>query len=73
MEYMATYGKSYSTEAEYSYRKAIFLQKKAFIDAQNQLESLATFGFNKFSDWSQEEYDKIVGKSRPVDKSRPVS
>lgn len=46
MDYLALFGKSYDTEAEFSYRKAIFNHKKAYVDTANQMATGATFGLN---------------------------
>jgi C1A family cysteine protease len=60
--YMATYGKTYGTKAEYEFRFKVFADRLAQIEAHNSKEGVtSTMGINKFSDWTQEEIKKMNG------------
>ena len=58
--YITQFGKSYSTMAEYEHRLAQFAQKHSFINGHNASEESYKLGHNKFSDWTQEEYEAIL-------------
>ena len=61
-EYVSTYGRSYGTKAEFEFRKAIFAEKLAFIEAWNADETnTSTVGINKFTDRTDAEMSKIYG------------
>lgn len=62
MEYITTHGKSYGTVEEFEYRKALFSITDDAINAINsQSGNTWVAGHNKFSDWSHEEYTKMLG------------
>jgi len=58
--YITEFGKSYETMAEYEFRLAQFAQKHSVINAHNATEESYKLGHNKFSDWTQEEYEAIL-------------
>lgn len=67
-QYVAKYGKSYGTAEEFLFREAQFVAKRALFEKINaENGNTFTVGVNKFSDWTQEEYKKILGfKAPPV-------
>jgi len=66
-EYVSTYGKSYGTKAEFEFRKAIFAEKLAFIEAWNADETTtSTVGLNEFTDRTDAEMKKMLGY-KPVE------
>ena len=61
-EYVSTFGKSYGTKAEFEFRKAIFAEKLAFIEAWNADETnTSTVGINQFTDRTDAEMKKMNG------------
>jgi C1A family cysteine protease len=58
--YITQFGKSYATMAEYEHRLAQFAQKHSFINGHNATEESYKLGHNKFSDWTQAEYEAIL-------------
>ena len=61
-QYCAHYGKHYATTEEYEMRKKLFLDSHGQIEAINSVNE-ATFSadHNVFSDWTHEEYAKMLG------------
>jgi len=57
--YITQYGKSYTNVAEYESRLRTFAMKHSFIQAENKVNDYK-LGHNKFSDWTQEEYESIL-------------
>ena len=60
-KYLAEYGKSYNSENEFEFRFQIFKENANLIDAHNAQESTYTLGINKFADWTEEEYKRLLG------------
>jgi hypothetical protein len=61
--YMVKYGKSYTTAEEFALRKQNFMKSDRTIRKWNSNElKTHRLGHNKFSDWSEEEYQRI----RPI-------
>jgi hypothetical protein len=61
-EFVAKYGKNYATVAEYKFREAQYIAKKAaFAQHNGNNGNTYTVGVNKFSDWTAAEYKKILG------------
>ena len=62
INYIAQHNKSYDTKEEYEFRFGVWLDKAVYIE-----EHYATNGYtydvghNQFSDWTQEEYESILG------------
>ena len=59
LKYVAQYAKSYGTVEEFNFRKANFLAAHAEIAAFNS--ATQTIGHNVFSDWSADEFKKLLG------------
>ncbi len=59
--YLAIYNKQYSKIEEYKQRKAIFQQSLEIIQNQNLLEQNYVLGLNPMSDWTDDEYDSMLG------------
>ena len=59
LQYVAKYGKTYASMAEYEQRLANFTEKHEFIQNHDP-NSTYTVGHNKMSDWSQEEYEAML-------------
>ena len=56
MTYLTFYGKSYITVEEFNFRKALFIQTDALIEAHNETDSSFKLGHNHFSDYTDWEY-----------------
>jgi cathepsin L len=62
MSYVTEYGKTYGTKAEFEFRAALFKQELAHIEEQNASgNNTHTLGVNHMSDWTVEEYNKLLG------------
>merc|ERR1712032_917915 len=62
MEYVVEHGKNYGTAAEFKFRLEQFKQNLATIEAHNSDETQGhKLGLNQFSDFTQEEYRKMLG------------
>ena len=62
VDYMTKHGKSYGTKEEYEMRQAIFQEKKAYVEMYNSQNSDGSkVALNHMADWTQEEYQKILG------------
>jgi hypothetical protein len=61
INYVAKFGKSYATVEEYNARLAIFVQKNAEILRINAEQSSFKLGHNKFTDYTDAEYKKLLG------------
>ena len=61
MTYLAEHGKSYITSEEFAYRKALYIQTDAIIEAHNETNSTFTLGHNKFSDYTDHERKAMLG------------
>lgn len=59
-DYLQRYGKDYDDPEEYAYRKALFDQRAARIDAQNAMGTWKA-GFNDFTDATPEELKRMMG------------
>ena len=60
--YCTEWGKTYGTREEYGFRFAMFLaSKKQMAIHNNQNGHGSTVGYNQFSDWTKEEYKKLLG------------
>ena len=60
--FLAKHSKVYDTVEEFMLRKEIFLAKDLKIKAHNAHPSNFTLGHNKFSDWSREEMNVMLGE-----------
>jgi C1A family cysteine protease len=70
-QYLAEFGKTFNNVEEFNTRLQHFAELDAKIEAHNATESSFTLGHNQFSDWSHDEYKKLLGR-RP-NSPRPVS
>ncbi|TKR59956.1 hypothetical protein L596_029559 [Steinernema carpocapsae] len=58
--FLVTHNKTYSSQAEYSKRLGIFMENLKFAKERSKIEEgTATFGWNKFSDMTPEEFQKV--------------
>jgi C1A family cysteine protease len=70
MQYVTEWGKSYGTKAEFKFRMAEFKKKMAFIAEHNSNDAKThTVGLNQFSDWTQEEYKRLLGYKAELKKA----
>jgi hypothetical protein len=62
MKYVAKYGKSYGTKEEYDFRAKVFKQTLAKISMNNGRNDVTyRLGVNKFADYTEAEYKKLLG------------
>jgi C1A family cysteine protease len=61
INYVAKFGKSYGTKEEYSFRLEQFANIEAAIQQSNASEASFVLGHNKFSDYTHDEYKKMLG------------
>jgi len=61
MGYVTEYGKQYGTKAEFEFRSALFKETLAHIEQHNSGNETHTLGVNHMSDWTEEEYKKLLG------------
>jgi cathepsin L len=62
IKYVAEYGKSYGTKAEFAFRAAQFKETLAFINQHNSDENkTSTVGLNKFADRTKQEMSRMLG------------
>jgi C1A family cysteine protease len=61
INYVAKFSKSYGTKEEYAFRLEQFARNEAAIQESNAIESNFTLGHNKFSDYTNDEYKKMLG------------
>ena len=62
LQYMAEYGKRYTTIEEFIERRELFIAIDRKIEKHNQTPQNFTMGHNKFSDWYPEEWAKLLGE-----------
>ena len=61
IRYVAKYGKSYGTKAEFEFRSAQFKQTLSKIAALNEENETSTHSINKFADFTAAEWKKMLG------------
>ena len=67
MRFIVEYGKEYATVEEYNMRKENFMFMDAEIVRHNREQTTSTHGHNFMSDWTREEYQKLLGlKNQPL-------
>lgn len=67
--YLARFGKSYGTVEEYLFRMELFLKANAQILAHNATPSTYVLGHNKYSDWTDYEFKRLLGHKHTSDPS----
>jgi len=68
IRYVAKYGKSYGTKAEFEFRSAQFKETLGKIAAHNSENGTSTVGINEFSDKTSAEMSRMLGyKQQPKD------
>ena len=65
-KYIAEYRKNLQNGAEYEMRLKIFSDNVRFIEEHNAKDSSYKLGLNQFTDWTNEEYRRILGYKRPL-------
>ena len=63
MKYITNFGKRYATKEEFNARLALFKQADQEIKEHNLLGRTWTMGHNEFSDWTEEEFSRMLGFS----------
>jgi hypothetical protein len=63
-KYIVEFGKEYSTKEEYELRKRNYFHNLMAQKLLVEEDSSFTLGVNKFSDWTREEYRRILGESK---------
>ena len=68
MKWISNHNRSYSTLEEYSMRKLIWAEHDEFIKMVNNPENefTHTAGHNKFSDWTEEEFEALMTEKEPI-------
>jgi cathepsin L len=61
MRYIVEFNKGYDTVEEFNMRKANFIKAHEEIAELNQQNTNLSVAHNKFSDWTEEEYKKMLG------------
>jgi hypothetical protein len=59
--FTAQHNKEYLSEEEYSFRKTIFEKNLKKVNEHNAKGKSSKMGINQFSDWTHEEYKKLLG------------
>ena len=54
----------YGTRAEYEFRRDIFLKNFEMIENHNTKEVSFKLRINKFGDWTEEEYKRLLGRKQ---------
>lgn len=62
-KFLAEHGKSYPTEEEYNLRFGMFTKNLQFIEAHDPEVEGHTVGLNEMSDWTDEEFGVVSGRS----------
>ena len=70
-KYIAEFGKTYGTKAEYNFRLNLFAQKDAEIKEINASQDSFTVGHNMFSTWTDFEYKRLLGFKMPQGVEEP--
>jgi C1A family cysteine protease len=61
MNFVASHGKVYRTVTEYKIRKMLWEEADKFIRTHNSQHESYILGHNQFSDWSHEEFKRLMG------------
>jgi len=60
-KFISQYGRNFASEDEYNMRKGIFAESLRKVEEHNAKGLSWTYGINKFSDWTHEEYQRLLG------------
>lgn len=60
-QFIGEHGRNYESTEEYNFRRNIFMQSLEKVKAHNAKGLSWTYGINKFSDWTDEEYQVLLG------------
>lgn len=67
MDYVTEYRKSYDSVDMYAARKEVFKANYLKMDTHNKnLDKTYDMGLNQFSDWTQEEFEQLLGYRAPA-------
>ena len=69
LKYLTEFGKSYATKEEYKFRLAEFKKSLKHIAEHDEVATGHSVGVNHFSDWTHEEYKKMLGLKKPEQES----
>ena len=73
MAHIAEFGLSFGTEEEYAFRLEQFVKKDEFIQQTNSEQNLFWVAHNKFSTWSELEYERLLNRMpSEIDESKVV-
>merc|ERR1711874_696798 len=61
MRFVTEYGKTYATKAEFDLRSELFKKELAHIEEHNASGATYQLGVNSMSDWTDEEYNRLLG------------
>merc|ERR1712127_783897 len=61
IKYVAKYGKSYGTKAEFEFRSAQFKESLQKVEEHNSKNGTSTVGINEFSDKTKQEMSRMLG------------
>lgn len=61
MRFITKHSRSYKDAGEFTWRKMQFMAKDAIYEQHNATSTTSTVGHNEFSDWTAEEFQKILG------------
>jgi cathepsin L len=73
MRFVTEYGKTYGTKAEFEFRSDLFKKELAHIETENASGNTHTLGLNHMSDWTTEEYNKLLGYKLEMKGERNVT
>lgn len=60
-QFISQHGRNYASEEEFNMRKSLFNEQLKKIEEHNAKGLSWTLGVNEFSDWTPEEYSKLLG------------
>lgn len=72
--FIGEYGRNFASTEEYNFRRDIFLQSLKKVEEHNAKGLSWTYAINKFSDWTEEEYQRLLGlkKMRNSNSNLPI-
>eukprot|EP00352_Strombidinopsis_acuminata_P003269 CAMPEP_0176378640 /NCGR_PEP_ID=MMETSP0126-20121128/29774_1 /TAXON_ID=141414 ORGANISM="Strombidinopsis acuminatum, Strain SPMC142" /NCGR_SAMPLE_ID=MMETSP0126 /ASSEMBLY_ACC=CAM_ASM_000229 /LENGTH=151 /DNA_ID=CAMNT_0017741047 /DNA_START=14 /DNA_END=469 /DNA_ORIENTATION=- len=73
MKYVTEFNKSYATREEFDFRMARFLELDNIINEHNSTKNQTwTLGHNKFSDWTEQEYKRLLSFKPSAETAMPT-